>query len=167
VVARSRNRSSFCRSSRSCRKSGCFSTLVLLSRLTIGFSRCTTCIRLTYHEVSCEINMAGETTHLPLIFKAYLSYGHTTIFFQIRPWRIHNRDVVLLVTYKPVNLCACSYTIIHSNLFESWQFLQGFTKFEGYMKNIPSILFALVNCAQSFNNASGIFSQFSPSGSRT
>lgn len=47
-AARSRLRSSLSRSSRSWCRLGYFSTLVLLSRFTVGFRRAGTCIRLTY-----------------------------------------------------------------------------------------------------------------------
>lgn len=56
----SRAACSFLRSSRrwssfSCFRSGCFSTLVLLSRLMIGFSRCGTSILLTCRRSMCWI----------------------------------------------------------------------------------------------------------------
>jgi hypothetical protein len=42
-------------------------------------------------------------TYLPLILEPNLTYSHTPIFLQIRPWRVDDCDVVLLVTCNLLN----------------------------------------------------------------
>ena len=46
-----------------------------------------------------------NTTHLPLIFESHLPNRHTPIFLQVRPRRVHNRNIIFLVTLDTIRLC--------------------------------------------------------------
>lgn len=39
-------------------------------------------------------------THLPLVFEAHLACCHASVLFQIRPWSIDDRYVILLVAFR-------------------------------------------------------------------
>ena len=91
--------SSFDRFSFSMARSGYFSSFVLLRRFTIGFSRFSTCIRFT----CVVVNDFRSTFHrekssnLSLIFETNLSHCHAAVLLQVRPWRVHDSDVIFLV----------------------------------------------------------------------
>jgi len=46
-----------------------------------------------------------QNTHLALVLEANLPYRHATIFLQVTPWRIHNGNVIFLVSFDTVCLC--------------------------------------------------------------
>jgi hypothetical protein len=71
-------------SSFSIAKSGNFSTLVLLRRLTIGFSLCATRILFTCitHSVT-RLLVEVSDTDLFVVLERHLTYGHTSIFLEI------------------------------------------------------------------------------------
>jgi hypothetical protein len=111
------------------------------------------------HEMLYRRASKSSYTYQLIVLEPNLSNSHTSIFLQIGPRGVDDCDVVLLVTCEALAMClgletnreggVCS--IIDSMTFSC----------------SPSILFALVNCAQSINSGSLILSHVSPSGSRT
>lgn len=178
----------------SCLRSGNFSIFVLFRRLTMGFSRFSTCIRFTFVNVSDlddeKKKKKKPRAYLSLILESDLSNSHTAILLQVGPRRINDRDVILFVAYDKVSKTSSSSW----GLSSLSQFLHNRTKqeqektpektFTSKKKiskqhthrhgtqitthtNVPSILFAFVNCAQSTIRSLSMVSQSWPSGSRT
>ena len=65
----------------------------------MGFSRFSTCMRLT----CSSVRLVGTDlkhvyyTDLPLVLESNLTDGHTAVLLQVRPWRVYDSDVVFLV----------------------------------------------------------------------
>lgn len=59
--------------------------------------------------------MRERRAYLSLILEPNLTHGHTPIFLQVTPRRVHNRDVIFLVALDTV--CLGKLGTVHQQLF--------------------------------------------------
>lgn len=139
-------RSSLSRSSFSCRRSGCFSSLVLLRRLTMTLSRWGITRRLT-----CAMSVGfiqvvrrEDQGYLFVVLEAHLAHSHAAVLFEVGPWRVDDGDVVLFVAWW-------AHELMFSRLVSLRE------------ADSPSIELALVSWPRSVRSSSGMLSHVSPS----